>query len=269
VKKRTVLAALAAIAAAALVLPTSSAGAQDTVPVFVVHGINVAGETPVNVCVGDDEEPLLGDFVFTDFAGPLDLPVGAEVPIRVYLAPDTCTDDTQIIDQTVTVPGGPVALVATGDGDGGYQLTPFPIDLDCADPGNGRLSAFHASADTGEVTVEVGGAPVGSLAFGQDFSAEVPEGTYPVTVLLGETAVVGPDAEIPVSEGANTLAFVTGNISGDTPVVAIVEGVDIGVCDSPDPDPAPEPTPETPTGPGTAPATPVGAAGERPLALTG
>lgn len=268
--KRTILAAIAATAMAVFLLP-GNASAQDTVPIFVVHGINVADETAVNVCLGEDETPLLSDFVFSDVAGPLDLEVGATLPITVYLAPATCGDADPIIEQVVTVPTTPAAIVATGDGDGGFQLTPYALDLECADEGQGRLTGIHASADTGEVTVTVAGNPAGQLSFPETLAADLPVGEYPVEVLLGETAVVGP-ADIPVENGVNTLVFVTGNIpldgDGDdaTAVVAIVEGVEVGTCGGPAP--TPTPVPETPTGPGTQPGTiaqPTGA----PLSLTG
>lgn len=260
-RNRTILAAIAATALAVL-LPFGSASAQDTVPVYVVHGINVAGETVVNVCAGGEE--VLSDFAFTDVAGPLDLPVGATLPITVHLAPNSCEDEA-IITQDVTVPGGPAALVATGNGDGGFQLTPFELDLDCAEDGQGRLSAFHASADTGTVDVEVAGSSVGQLSFTESIAADVPAGTYPVTVLLDGSPVVGPDAEVPVEDGVNTLVFVVGNIDEDTEVVPVVELVEVGTCDAP--------TPETtvvdggPTGPGTQPGTAV--PGGAPLSLTG
>lgn len=270
-KKRT-LAALAAIAAAALVLPAQSASAQDTVPVYVAHGINVAGDTTVNVCVGEEEEPLLPGFEFEDFAGPVPLTVGEEVDITVYLideGDDDCGDGTLVIEQTVTVPDVPVVLVATGAGSGDldlsgeddFQLTPFALDLECAEDGDGRLTAIHASAETGEVSVEVNGAEVDTLEFGDSLTADLEAETYSVEV----PAVVGP-VDIEVTEENHTLVVVVGNIDGSDPS-AIVVDIEIGACED---EPEEEAVPiSAPAGPGPE-ADGVGAgAAPRPLSLTG
>ena len=221
-KFRSVLAAVAAVTLAVMLVP-ATAGAQDTTDVFVVHGLNLDGQsaqadggTNVTVCAGDSA--LIEDFEFGQIIGPVALPSGGAVPVVVYggasvdcAAPGGAT---ALITQEVTPSGAAVAVVATSAA-GTLALTPFELNAECSDAGNGRLTGAHASGDTPEVDVLVGGASAGLLTFGQSLDADVPAGDYPVEVQLGGATVVGP-ADIPVTAQNNTLVFVVGNIAGDT-----------------------------------------------------
>lgn len=277
-KKRTVLAALAAIAAAALLLPTSSVGAQDngTAPVFILHGLNLDGQdTPggsnVTVCVGTEDVPLIADFEFGEFFGPASLEIGSELDINVWGGADVpCDEDgVPLIEQTVTVPASAAMLVATVDEEENAVLEAYPVDTDCTEDDNGRLSAYHATGAVGTVDLVVAGEPVDDLSFPQSLIVDVPAGDYPVEVLEGEETLV--DTTLTVTAAENLLVVVVGGIAGEgtSPVVALVQDIEVGTCDTPtptpDPDPEPVPTP-TPVGDG---ATPAAATGDRPLALTG
>ena len=103
-------------------LVPATAGAQDTTDVFVVHGLNVGGQsaqadggTNVTVCAGDTA--LIPDFEFGQIVGPVALPSGAAVGIQVYTNGGVdCAapiGETLLIDQSVTPSGRPVAVVAT------------------------------------------------------------------------------------------------------------------------------------------------------------
>ncbi len=177
------------------------------------------------------------------------------MPVVVYLGAGVdCAAPggaTAAIAQEVTPSGAAVAVVATSAG-GTLALTPFELNAECSDAGNGRLTGAHASGDTPEVDVLVGGASVGTLTFGDSLDADVPAGEYPVEVQLGGTPVVGP-ADIPVAAQNNTLVFVVGNIAGEpaTPVVPLIGDQALGECETPV-----DPTTTTTAGAGAGTATP-------------
>lgn len=275
-KFRTVLAALAAVTLAAVLVP-ATASAQDTTDVYVVHGLNLDGQTAqgdggtnVTVCAGDTA--LIADFEFGQIVGPVALTSGDAVSLVVYggggvdcAAPGGAT---ALITQDVTPSGAAVAVVATSSG-GTAALTPFALNVDCSDAGNGRLTAAHASGDTGEVDVLVDGNSAGTLTFGNSLDADVPAGTYPVEVQLGGAPVVGP-ADIDVTAQNNTLVFVVGNI-GDpaTPVVPLIGGVALAECEAPVDPTTTTTTPAAPVAPAT-PATPVSpSSAAAPISFTG
>ena len=253
---KRVLGLLAAttLIASASVVTTGAAGAQATstpvVPllqtielptdlvkgeaqIYVVHGLNLDGQsaqgdggTAVTVCAGTDQ--LLTDFQFGNIAGPLSLPVGAEIPITVTVGADVpCGTGTPAITQTVTVPDVPVAsLVATAGPDGAPALLPVVLDASAPEqcwvpadsaPANApqgeisdaRLGAVHA-ANAGTVAVSVDGTTAGELSFGDSLFADLPNGTYSVEVTLGGTPIVGP-ADIDVPACTLTVVYVVGN----------------------------------------------------------
>ena len=156
-----------------------------------------------------------------------------------------------------SVPAGTVAAVATqGPDSQAPEILPVALDAACADPGNGRLTGVHAaSAPSVDVLVNAGAA--GSLVFGEDLTADLPADTYSVQVDLTATPIVGP-ADIPVTDGNNTIVYVVGNLPGDagsTPVVPLVQNLAIPTCEV---DVAPTTTTPT-TAPTTPAATPVAA----------
>jgi len=284
-QKRTFSTRLAVIAGAtalvaAFALP-STAGAQDTTDVWVVHGLNLAGQdsvedggTNVTVCAGN--EALIPDFQFGAVVGPVALPSGEPVNIRVLGEGGAdCADEdlVPIIDEEVTPEGAAAALVAVSQ-DGTLGLLAAELNVTCAGEGEGRLTAVHASGDTGPVDVLVDGETLGTVAFATEttgLSAPLPAGAYEVEVRPEgeEDPVVGP-AEVPVAAGENTVVFVVGNITGDTPVVPIITAMPLDCPEDPD-----GPGDTTTTVPGTQPGdqttvTPVGpGTGAAPLTFTG
>ncbi|MCP4435984.1 MAG: DUF4397 domain-containing protein [Actinomycetia bacterium] len=240
--KRLIATALTVAAVLTIALISGPAGAQTTTDVYVVHGLNLDGQTAqtdggTNVTVCANGAELIGDFEFGQIVGPTALTSGTAVDIVVYGGANVdCADPGQanaLITQSVTPTGGAVALVATSAANT-LALTPYPLNSDCVDEGSGRLTAAHASGDTPEVTVLVAGDPVGNLTFGNSLDADLPAASYDVQVNLGDTAVVGP-ASIPVAAQANTLVFVVGNIAGDdgsTPVVPLVGEDQLEQCET-------------------------------------
>lgn len=272
-KFRSILAAVAA-ATLAIVLVPATANAQDTTDVYVVHGLNLDGQTAqgdggtsVTVCADDAE--LIGDFTFGTITDAVPLPSGSAVNIEVFVgAGVACDSGPAAIDQDVTPEGPAVALVATSAG-GTLALTPYELDAQCTDAGEGRLTALHASGDTPAVDVLVNGDTVDSLSFGESLLANLPADTYSVEVQLGGTPVVGP-ADIPVAAQSNTLVFVVGNI-GDpaTPVVPLIGNAAIPECEQPETPTTSTPTEPTvvPPTPGATPVSPANAAA--PISFTG
>lgn len=281
-QKRLVTSVLAVAALFAFALMASPAGAQDTTAVYVVHGLNLAdqtaqddGGTPVTVCA--DGETLIADFQFGQVQGPVDLPSGEPVAIEVYNTAEVdCADPggaTLLIDTDVTPEGAAVALTASSV-DGELGLSAVALDTECTDEGVGRLTAVHASGDTGEVDVLVDDESVGQLDFGESLDADLPAETYSVQVNLGETPVVGP-ADIPVAAQTNQLVFVVGNIAGaePTPVVPLLGSFTVDTCEETTTTTSTPEDTTTSTVPATSPGgvdnAGVGSAGAAPLSITG
>jgi hypothetical protein len=244
------LLALAALAAGTLVISGTPAGAQATTQVWVVHGLNWDGQsapggTAVTVCV--DGSLVDGDLQFGDIIGPLPLTSGETVNVEVFDGAGVdCANPGNAfaqIDEDVTPTGAAVALVATfeviGPPPAGSQLATIPLDVDCTEAGQGRVTAAH-TANAGEVdvvaTIAGNEVVVDTLAFGEEFTAELPVGTYPVTVKLAgtDTVIAGP-LDVPVEEGTYLAAFVVGRLPAErvTPVVVLTEVNEVGVCEEP------------------------------------
>lgn len=226
---------------------------QSVTDVYLVHGLNLDGQatptdggTDVTVCSGDTS--LVPDFQFGDVVGPVPLTSGQDVPVQVYVGADVdCAAPGQavlLIDQTVTPEGAAVALVATSPP--GEALAPelaaFPLDVACHLAGEGSLTAAHAAAAP-EVDVEVDGASAGQVAYGDSLTTPLAAGSYEVTVLLGDTPIIGP-SDVPVADGVATVLFAVGNQPLDdesaSPVAVIALDIALEACAV---------TPTTPTAP--------------------
>jgi hypothetical protein len=204
--------------------------------IYAVHGLNLAGQTAqsdggtaVTVCAGSDQ--LIPDFQFGDIVSAGAIPVGTPLSITVLLGADVpCGTAAPIISLDVTVPaveGGAIALVATAGPDGELELLPVELDLDanplCGEaatdsvsnnpqggpPQTATLAAVHAAAAP-PVTVEVEGEGTVPLAFGETYSDSIVPDTYGVTVLLGETPIVGP-VDLKLDPCTLTVVYVVGN----------------------------------------------------------
>ena len=276
-KFRSALVLVIGLVVVAFVMPASPARAQDTTDVYVVHGLNLGDQTAqgdggTNVTVCADDAELIADFEFGQIAGPVALPTGTSVNIDVYGgASEDCAAPAAapLITADVAPTGAAVALAATSSG-GTLGLTAFPLNVSCTDEGNGRLTAAHASGDTGEVVVSVAGDAAGNLTFGNSLDAELPAQSYSVEVTLGGTPVVGP-ADIPVTAQNNQLVFVVGNIAGGTPtpVVPLLNEIPVPTCE-PATTTTTAPAPPSSTTPPSNPSdSPGPSSAGAPLAITG
>ena len=262
--RKIALALALAVAAAgfALVAPAAvDAGAASTSDVYVVHGLNMAGQdeqsdggTNVTACTGDT--PLVPNFEFGQVQGPVPVPTGTNLPVQVYEqdtpgTPVDCSNPgaaVKIIDQTVTVEAGTVALVATSqESPPPPELKQYVLNTDCVDPGNGRLTGAHA-ANAGTVDVLVNGSPVGQLDYGQLLDADLPAGTVKVQVDLSGSPIVA-ETDVEVVEANNRVIYVVGNQPitngvepgsaepeapvANTPVVPLIQDLPLDTCETP------------------------------------
>ena len=263
---------IAVLAAAGLVTvtgisPVSAGAGGATTDVYAVHGLNLGGQTAqadggtnVTVCAGDTNPALIADFEFGDIIGPVPVPTGSSLPLKVYAGAGVDCEApggaTLLIDQTLaSVPAGTVAVIATVDPPSQVRLLEIlALDVACADAGNGRLTGAHF-ANAGSVDVLVNGGAAGSLVYGEDLTADLPAATYSVQVDLGATPIVGP-ANIPVTAGNNTIVYVVGNqeTEGNTPVVPLIQNLAIPTCEAGvSPTTTPPPPTTTPPTPAAAP----------------
>ncbi len=257
---------LATAALLAVVAPSGPVGAQATTDVYVVHGLNLGGQSSpgegganVTVCSGDTT--LIPDFQFGEVAGPLALPSGQSVPVQVYVNgaedpnPVDCADPQEdlLIDQTVTPGGAAVALVATANGEQFVpELLPVPLDVSCVDAGTGRAVAVHAAnAPTVDVVNTDLGVSVGTISYGEQISGPLPVGTYGIEVYV----VDGPPDpalafDFPVPDGVASIGYAVGGQPTaspeptTSPLVIIPQTIAVGTCTTPA---TPAPTSPPPT----------------------
>lgn len=274
-KKRTVLAALAAIAAAALVLPSSPAQAQDGTNLYIVHGLDLGLEDDTLVTVCAD-----GTALFEFSYGDVEEVPGAQGTLDVSVHPGSdpgCDEDPVIGPDGFTPEGAAQAVVATFVGVEGEEavlgLAVFDLDAECNTAGEGGLTALHATALVPPVFPGVDGVVLpDALEFGDSLFAALPADSYDVGLYLDpedETPAAGLEVTLP--EGVNTVLAAVGDPDPEVDTLAVIEfPVPVGVCDAPGPDPTPDDPTPTPDGPTPTPATPTPVpASERPLALTG
>jgi hypothetical protein len=206
------------------------------------------------------------NFEFGQVQGPVPVPTGTNLPVQVYVqdspgTPVECATPgsaLMIIDQTVTVEAGTVALVATSqESPPPPELKQYVLNTDCVDPGDGRLTGAHA-ANAGTVEVLVNGSPVGQLDYGQLLDADLPAGTVKVQVNLSGSPIVA-ETDVGVLEANNRVIYVVGNqpiTNGveqraepavsvtNTPVVPLVQDLPLDTCETPV-EPEPEAAPDS------------------------
>ena len=260
--RRTAVLIAAALAAALLLWSSpapAGAGAGATTDVYVVHGLNLDGQTSqedggtaVTVCAGSAS--LIPDFQFGDVVGPVPLPSGQAVSVQVYAGADNDCETPAgalLIDQTVTPTGAAFSVVATSFGD---QLSPEliggEIDTACVDPGLGVVQAVHA-ANAPEVDIFSTDLDesLGTLAYDESLALELDAGTYGIEVYIvaePPVLVLGP-LDLPVTAETVTVGYAVGNqpAEGNTPVVLLTQVIPVEACEQPVPPtpPAPAPTP--------------------------
>lgn len=245
--------------AVALVPATAAFGQSSEGEVIVVHGVpDLTVDVYVNGAL------TLEDFEFGDVAGPLALPAGS-YDLEIYAA-DADPDATDpALSGSTDLPAGAVATIAAYLEEGGSPtLGVFVEDNSEIAAGEARVTARHL-ADFGAVDILANdGAVFEGVTNGQGGSADVPADTYNIKITAaGDAATVAFDADVPLAEGTNTIAYAIGSVGEGTFTVATAAISGLGAT--------PEGVPAGDAGlsTGISPWIPVALAGFAAIALTG
>ncbi|GGC00097.1 DUF4397 domain-containing protein [Cellulomonas carbonis] len=221
---RTRLAAGAAAGLALAVVGATPAFADGhTASLSVLHGIP---DTPVDVYVNG--ELTLDDFQPGDLAGPLDLEAGT---YSVALTAPDAADASAPVLGPIDLPleaGMSYTAVAHLGADGAPTANLFTNDTSNTAAGEGRLTVRHVAAAPA-VDVLAGGSPVISGLENPDEEVlNLPAGTVSAAVAAAGTTepVVGP-ADVPVTEGTNTIVYAWGSLEAGNLALATqsIEGL--------------------------------------------
>lgn len=209
------------VLAAAGAVPAAAQDAEATVT--VIHGVALPAAATVDVWAGDSV--LLEDLDYQDIE-TLSVPAG---DYDLYVtAPDAeDTSEAIITAEGVAVPGGANATVVANAAGGTPNLAVFVNDTDAAAEGSARVTARH-TADAPAVDVLVDG----EVAFAgleplAEESAELPAGSYDISVQADGADVPGLSAEgLGVEEGTAYYAYAVGD--GDNGYALLLQTVDVG-----------------------------------------
>ncbi|MGD2101926.1 MAG: DUF4397 domain-containing protein [Acidimicrobiia bacterium] len=201
---------LAVLSAALVVVPALGAMGQSSEgEVIVVHGVP---NLTVDVYVNGDL--TLEDFEYGDVAGPLALPEGS-YDLEVYAADSDPDADDPALTGSTDLPAGAVATIAAYLQEGGTPtLGVFVENNGSIAAGEARVTARHL-ADFGPVDILAnGGAVFEGVTNGQGGDADVPADTYNIQITVaGDPGTVAFDADVPLAEGTNTIAYAIGSIA--------------------------------------------------------
>jgi len=198
-------------AATALLLSWTSAGAQSTGTVTVVHGVQ-----GLTVDVYVNGELTLEDFAPKTVTDPLQLPAG-NYEIKIFAANSDPATATPAITGSATLPAGANAsIVAHLTAAGAPTLSVFVNDVAPIAAGKARLVVRHAAAAPA-VDVLVDGSPaLTNLANPNEAKAEVPAGTYAAAVAATGTTtpVIGP-ANLTLQAGTAYFVYAIGSLQDE------------------------------------------------------
>ena len=201
---------LAVLTAVLALVPAIGAMAQTNEgEVIIVHGVP---DLTVDVYVNG--ELTLEDFAYGNVAGPLALPEGS-YELEVYPADADPEADDPALMGSADLPAGAVATIAAYLQEGGTPtLSVFVEDNAEIAAGNARVTARHL-ADFGAVDVLANGDPVfGGVANGTGGDSDVPADTYNIQITAaGDPSTVAFDADVPLEEGTNTIAYAVGSVA--------------------------------------------------------
>jgi len=203
-------------ATAGLALPASAQDAN--AQLSVLHGVP---DLTVDVYVNGDL--TLDDFTPGTLAGPLDLPAGE---YTVVLAAGDSTDDSAPLIPAVTLPlesGKNYTAVAHLDKDAAPTATLFTNDTSAAGAGEGKVTVRHTAANAEGVEIVANGdTSLGTFNNGGELGpVALPAGTISAEIKAGETVVPPTPADVPVTEGQNTIVYAWGDASGGSVEIAV------------------------------------------------
>lgn len=210
--RRTMLGALALTAAttlAGLTMIPSAQAADGDAQLSVLHAVpNLTVDVWVN------GERTLDDFTPGSLAGPLDLPAGTySVAITAADAADASSPAIGPVDLTLAGNTNYTA-VAHLDASGAPTATLFTNDTAKTAAGEGRLTVRHVAAAPAVDVLAGGTAVITGLTNPNEKVLNLPAGTLSVAVAAEGTTtpVLGP-ADVPVTEGVNTIVYAWGSLA--------------------------------------------------------
>lgn len=208
---------VALVALALVVMPASAALAQsDEGEVIVVHGVP---DLAVDIYVNGDL--TFENSNFGDVFGPLALPAGT-YEIEIYATGADPASEDPALSGSADLPAGAAATIAAYLEEGGSPtLGVFVENNSETEAGNARVTARHL-ADFGAVDILVNDDPVWEgVTNGQGADADLPAATYNIKITAaGDPDTVAFDADVPLAEGTNTIAYAIGSVSGGSFTVA-------------------------------------------------
>lgn len=208
------------IALTALATP---AAANDTAKLSVLHGV-----PGLTVDVWVNGERTLDDFAPGTLAGPLDLPAGTyTVAITAADAADAGSPAIGPVDLPLSG-GTNYTAVAHLDEAGSPTATLFTNDTSATAAGQGRLTVRHVAAAPAVDILAGGTAVISGLVNPNEQVLDLPAGTVSAAVAAAGTTqpVLGP-ADVPVTEGVNTIVYAWGSLNDGNLALATqtVEGL--------------------------------------------
>ncbi|MGB7861538.1 MAG: DUF4397 domain-containing protein [Acidimicrobiia bacterium] len=215
---------LALLAMALTVMPATAALAQSSEgQVIVVHGVP---DLAVDIYVNGDL--TLENAEFGDVAGPLALPAGT-YDIEIYATGSDPSAGDPALAGSTDLPAGAVATIAAYLEEGGSPtLGVFVENNSPIEAGNARITARHL-ADFGAVDILANDNVLfANVTNGNGDDADVPADTYNVKITAaGDPETVAFDADVPLAEGVDTIAYAVGSVSGGsfTVVTAAISGL--------------------------------------------
>ena len=212
-----ITAALGATALATVAAALPAAADNHTASLSVLHGV-----PDLTVDVWVNGERTLDDFEPGDLAGPLDLPAGT---YTVAITASDAADDSAPAIGPVDLPlaaGVSYTAVAHLDGVGTPTATLFTNDTSTTAAGEGRLTVRHTAAAPA-VDILAGGTPViTGLENPDEKVLNLPAATVSAAVAATGTTdpVIGP-ADVPVTEGVNTIVYAWGSLEAGNLALAV------------------------------------------------
>lgn len=183
------------------------AGIAHAAKVTVVHGVP---DLTVDVYVNG--ELTLEGFEFETITDPIDLPAGDyQLDIRPAGAP---ADSEPALSGSASVADDTNAsIVAHLDANGNPTLSVFANDTSTVAAGDARLTVRHTAAAPSVDVLADGSAVFTNLANPDEQSADVPAGTYSVSVAATGTTdpVIGP-VDLSLDAGTAYIAYAVGSL---------------------------------------------------------
>ena len=212
---------LATLATVVAALP--AAADNHTASLSVLHGV-----PDLTVDVWVNGERTLDDFEPGDLAGPLDLPAGTyTVAITAADAADDSAPAIGPVDLPLTA-GTSYTAVAHLDAEGTPTATLFTNDTSTTAAGQGRLTVRHTAAAPAVDVLAGGSAVISGLENPDEQVLNLPAATVSAAVAAAGTTepVIGP-ADVPVTEGVNTIVYAWGSLEAGNLQLAVqtIEGL--------------------------------------------